>query len=688
MAIYRSFKFKSSLIPGLIAVLLIATLGNALAQQAGNTANEQDIFVGDNTSTYGPIKASDTLWKIANAHRPDDSVTNYQVMVALFKTNPNAFVNNDINFLIQGQYLRIPTLEQINQVVPFHQQNDSDASLNRINNAIASKIKTPSEATMVQASSSATDVASVQQQTAKVDTLDETGLVESETAETEQIAQAQADNVTAAVALVSEQPDVNSTDTGDVTSVDQPASGLQLEGALVTDVVEPKVSNREVEESLAAVGAKLDSLQYELERSKQSQVELDQKLEEQNTLLVQAKKREQKLMAEQAAMKQRSDGLANSPVAYWSVIGLLFVLFAVLMVMVQRRRRVEKELLALKPALSANMQSKDIKQSQTAAVAKNKAQAKSKRAVSAQPVNSGAKNSKNSTAKANANTQSSNAQQLKNASVMQPSEVLFDGDFNQAKSAEKAVDVAPAAPVKSRDLIAEAFSRVELNKSYTAPDEADSDADSFANPDKNQAFDTLDNDLNMDHIIEDMVDEETKAKPAKLHSDSQANEGLSLSPSQLKEIDDFDDVEFDKLLEEISSESEHVSFETSAENTPFSHGEDSQAPVGHSVTAAAQDFVEIEDIIANSESSVDEVEPYQEGKIDVGLDEFPEFTQDVNPINVDDDKHGVNAKLDLAQVYIEIGDEDNAAVILKNVMKLGNSSQQQQAQQLLYSLKP
>ncbi|TLU64221.1 hypothetical protein FE810_13065 [Thalassotalea litorea] len=687
MAIYRISQFKSSLIPGLIAALFLAPLSNVLAQQTDNTASEQDVFVGDNKSTYGPIKASDTLWKIANAYRPDSSVTNYQVMVALFKTNPNAFVNNDINFLIQGQYLRIPTLEQINKVVPFHRQNDSDSSLNRINNAIASNIKSETgEVVAAETTAPNTQVATLDPVSAP-DT--ESVTAQTEPAITESVATNTKANpeLESAKADSNEEPSVSQDSASSElanASTETSVLGLTLEGveeeATEPAPAQPQVSNSEVEESLAAVGVKLDDLQYELERSKQNQAELDQKLEEQNVLLLQSKKREQRLMAEQEALKKRNAGVFNSPVAYWSVIGLLFVLFAVLTVMVQRRRRVEKELLALKPEFSANKQSQTIKVAKSTPVAKAKA-INSKTDVT----------EKSLSTRADSRIQKNSIENIKDASVLQPSAVLFDGGINKDEKNElnsNATD-QPVSATKARDPLAEAFAKVELKESHVEPDELVSEADFLANLVKNEANDTLDNDLNMDHIIEDMVDEDTKAKPAKLHSDSQFGNGADLSSSQLKEIDDFNDVEFDKLLEEISSESEHMSFESAAESTS-TQVEDSNALSTHSNhvgVSSEQDFVEIEDIIADSESSEEYAEPYQEGKIDVGLDEFPEFTQNVNPVNVDDDKHGVNAKLDLAQVYIEIGDEDNAAVILKNVMKLGNSSQQQQAQQLLYSLK-
>ncbi len=66
------------------------------------------------------------------------------------------------------------------------------------------------------------------------------------------------------------------------------------------------------------------------------------------------------------------------------------------------------------------------------------------------------------------------------------------------------------------------------------------------------------------------------------------------------------------------------------------------------------------------------------------MGDFPEFTSDVNQIDVDEeDDNGAAAKLDLAKVYIEIGDSENAEVILQDVVKIGDAEQQFEAQQLL-----
>ena len=57
---------------------------------------------------YGITKANDNLWNIAEKLRQgDDSVSVYQVMMALLKNNPDAFIDNNVHRLKVGHVLRI-----------------------------------------------------------------------------------------------------------------------------------------------------------------------------------------------------------------------------------------------------------------------------------------------------------------------------------------------------------------------------------------------------------------------------------------------------------------------------------------------------------------------------------------------------------------------------------------------------
>ncbi len=59
-------------------------------------------------STYGPVKRTDTLWKIAEKVMPSDDISIEQMMIALYKANPQAFYKDNVNALMFGQTLNVP----------------------------------------------------------------------------------------------------------------------------------------------------------------------------------------------------------------------------------------------------------------------------------------------------------------------------------------------------------------------------------------------------------------------------------------------------------------------------------------------------------------------------------------------------------------------------------------------------
>ncbi|WP_438971190.1 FimV/HubP family polar landmark protein [Methylophaga sp.] len=58
------------------------------------------------------VKRSDTLWNVALKTRPDKSVSVHQMMMALLKENPSAFRNGNVNDLMAGVTLQIPSKSQ------------------------------------------------------------------------------------------------------------------------------------------------------------------------------------------------------------------------------------------------------------------------------------------------------------------------------------------------------------------------------------------------------------------------------------------------------------------------------------------------------------------------------------------------------------------------------------------------
>jgi pilus assembly protein FimV len=192
-------------------------------------------------------------------------------------------------------------------------------------------------------------------------------------------------------------------------------------------------------------------------------------------------------------------------------------------------------------------------------------------------------------------------------------------------------------------------------------------------------------DFSDQNVLADLLNDENNDK-------SQVSEA-----TEINDIQELDSLDFDELLanieEESSVASQSVDFNENLDvGDDFSLAEfDNISSNTHSnankkTTKGEESFLSVDSLLSESQDEVSRNEPYDKSNIDVGLNEFPEFTNGVNKIDVDLDENGMAAKLDLAKVYIEIGDQDNAQVILQEVIKQGDNQQQVVAQELLDNL--
>ena len=67
---------------------------------------------------YGPVVYGDTLITVARRLRTDERFTLNQIMVALFRKNPEAFGEHNINILKAGSVLKVPTAEEVAAIPP------------------------------------------------------------------------------------------------------------------------------------------------------------------------------------------------------------------------------------------------------------------------------------------------------------------------------------------------------------------------------------------------------------------------------------------------------------------------------------------------------------------------------------------------------------------------------------------
>ncbi|TMO70986.1 hypothetical protein CWC17_17735 [Pseudoalteromonas sp. S3785] len=178
---------------------------------------------------------------------------------------------------------------------------------------------------------------------------------------------------------------------------------------------------------------------------------------------------------------------------------------------------------------------------------------------------------------------------------------------------------------------------------------------------------------NEEVIPDEQLDDEFMADLTQTDFDALLSELAEPDELNLEDSSEFD-VDFDSLLnEDLDSE-----IETKAvQDNPI---QDTEQPT-------ADDFVDIDALLEQSDDSVLEHEPYDEVNMDVGLGDFESLLAGDNPTDVDLESGGYSAKLDLARAYIEIDDFDSALKVIEDVIESGPEDVQEEAQSLKAKLK-
>ena len=102
--------------------------GNAAAAPSGAPSASRELAAGSgsraapaapaatpSSDTYGPVQNGDTLARIAENVKPA-SVSLEQMLVALYRENKGAFVNNNMNRLKTGQILKVPSTDEVQKI--------------------------------------------------------------------------------------------------------------------------------------------------------------------------------------------------------------------------------------------------------------------------------------------------------------------------------------------------------------------------------------------------------------------------------------------------------------------------------------------------------------------------------------------------------------------------------------------
>ena len=233
---------------------------------------------------FGPLTASDTLWRIAEQVKPNDSVTTYQVMYALFLKNPGAFNDANFNHLRPGAVLILPDLREIRSVDAEQARRKADLD----DQAWAERTRREAEAR-----------ARAREQTTKPNQVQQQTLAE---------LNALKDNYQSSMQLI---------------------EGIARE-------------NEQLRGSLGRVQQELEGLKNQLAEDSELQQQLNQLLQQQQQILAEQEARRQ---AEEAARLAASENqlaqLLNNPLS-WVLAAITPALLALFGVMVWIRKRGQK----------------------------------------------------------------------------------------------------------------------------------------------------------------------------------------------------------------------------------------------------------------------------------------------------------------------------------------------------------
>lgn len=122
---------------------------------SASAAPAQEPATRTTSQQYGPVSANDTLWRIAQSVRPDPSISMNQMMVAILRANPDAFIGGDMNRLRRGSTLTIPDAATITAISRTAADQEARDQLQRWRQSLATTPAQPSGRLQVVASEQA-----------------------------------------------------------------------------------------------------------------------------------------------------------------------------------------------------------------------------------------------------------------------------------------------------------------------------------------------------------------------------------------------------------------------------------------------------------------------------------------------------------------------------------------------------
>ncbi|MGE6290368.1 FimV/HubP family polar landmark protein [Aeromonas media] len=620
--------------------------------------------------SYGPVRSTDTLWSLASKHRPSNRVTVYQTMVAIYDKNPRSFADGNINHILVGSRILLPSAAEAGRITDAEARrrfNSDNASWKGLSPKYLAEKQTHPVATKPAASAPVKAVAKA----APLPTA------------APKVSTPQA--ATEVTAIAKAAVPVASTAAPTVAPAPLPVSAATVVGKPSTEMA---LALEDANAQLGQVTEMNHRLKLRLQALTEEVETLKAQLQDQTALQKEVAELKAKPVPPVVAPEPKQNWvmeLLASPLNLAMII-LLPVLLVLALVTLWLRARARRELEEQEKSLSESTsmvmgeESSEFDQLMTVGIADD------------EPMHP----------MADLNGPAGNgSQEGANAST----DVIFSDD----EVALSAFDVEPAVTTANRDpdLVPELDLALDGDFDLPPASELDLSGESDA---RARASDEIMSEEELQAALFAELDADLEADLSQAQEQSRSQRDTELANFDLSDLetgfqepatdtaargdDAYGKDDIDDMLAELGLEPTKPAAPAWDPNElaladfedAFTEVEPHQGDLTPREQAQANDYVEIDKLLAEANASSSEQEPYQGFSLDVGLDGFPEVLPESTGFDVDADDGGVGAKLDLARAYLEIDDKESARELLQEAAAQGSEHQRSEAEKLLRRL--
>lgn len=620
--------------------------------------------------SYGPVRSTDTLWSLASKHRPSNRVTVYQTMVAIYDKNPRSFADGNINHILVGSRILLPSAAEAGRITDAEARrrfNSDNASWKGLSPKYLAEKQTHPVATKPAASAPVKAVAKA----APLPTA------------APKVSTPQA--ATEVTAIAKAVVPVASTAAPTVAPAPLPVSAATVVGKPSTEMA---LALEDANAQLGQVTEMNHRLKLRLQALTEEVETLKAQLQDQTALQKEVAELKAKPVPPVVAPEPKQNWvmeLLASPLNLAMII-LLPVLLVLALVTLWLRARARRELEEQEKSLSESTsmvmgeESSEFDQLMTVGIADD------------EPMHP----------MADLNGPAGNgSQEGANAST----DVIFSDD----EVALSAFDVEPAVTTANRDpdLVPELDLALDGDFDLPSAPELDLSGESDA---RARASDEIMSEEELQAALFAELDADLEADLSQAQAQSRSQRDTELANFDLSDLetgfqepatdtaargdDAYGKDDIDDMLAELGLEPTKPAAPAWDPNElaladfedAFTEVEPHQGDLKPREQAQANDYVEIDKLLAEANASSSEQEPYQGFSLDVGLDGFPEVLPESTGFDVDADDGGVGAKLDLARAYLEIDDKESARELLQEAAAQGSEHQRSEAEKLLRRL--